>query len=101
MKNKLYIFAAVAGIMSLSSCSDFLDQKNSYQASEDTFFATDEAVAQGTAPLYNYVWKSFKATDAQTTSPPAGQTIFTPTPTSLKTPFRRVLKTHGALSIPL
>lgn len=59
MKNKLYIFAAVAGIMSLSSCSDFLDQKNSYQASEDTFFATDEAVAQGTAPLYNYVWNSF------------------------------------------
>lgn len=55
----LYILAATAGMLSMSACSDFLDQKNTYQASEDTFFANDEAISQGTAPLYNYVWNSF------------------------------------------
>ncbi len=59
MKNKIYIFAALAGMMTLSSCSDFLDQTNTYQASEDTFFDSNDAVAQATAPLYNYVWNSF------------------------------------------
>ena len=59
MKNKSYIFAALAGVLSLSSCSDFLEQKNTYQANEDAFFNTNEAVEQATAPLYNYVWNSF------------------------------------------
>ncbi|MCM1355496.1 MAG: RagB/SusD family nutrient uptake outer membrane protein [Staphylococcus sp.] len=59
MKTKIYVLAALTGMIGMSSCSDFLDQKNTYQASEDTFFDTNEAVAQATAPLYNYVWNSF------------------------------------------
>ncbi len=62
MKSKKYIFAALSltGILSLSSCAeDFLDQTNSYQLNQETFFDSDEAVAQATAPLYSYVWYDF------------------------------------------
>lgn len=59
MKSQIYVFVALAGMFSMSSCSDFLDQTNTYQASEETFFDTNEAVSQATAPLYNYVWNSF------------------------------------------
>ena len=48
-------FAAV-----FSGCADdFLDQKNSYQLSQDNFFNSDEAVSQAITPLYNYVWYMF------------------------------------------
>ena len=51
---------ALAGMMSLASCAeDFLDQKNSYQLSQDNFFTSDEAVSQAITPLYNYVWYMF------------------------------------------
>ncbi|HBF05918.1 MAG TPA: RagB/SusD family nutrient uptake outer membrane protein [Prevotella sp.] len=51
---------AIAGILSFSSCAkDFLDQKNTYQISQDNFFDSDEAVAQGVLPLYSYVWYDF------------------------------------------
>lgn len=59
MKIKLYITAAIAAMTAMTSCSDFLEQTNSYQASEEGFFNSDEAVAQATAPLYNYVWSTF------------------------------------------
>lgn len=59
MKHKILILTALAGMLSMSSCSDFLDQNNSYQANEDQFFDSNEAVSQATAPLYNYVWNSF------------------------------------------
>lgn len=59
MKHKILIFTALAGLISMSSCSDFLDQKNTYQANEDAFFDSDDAVSQATSPLYNYVWNSF------------------------------------------
>lgn len=59
MKLKIYLSVAAAALIGLSSCSDFLEQKNSYQASEDGFFTTDESIRQATAPLYNYVWNDF------------------------------------------
>lgn len=59
MKLKIYFSAAMIAMMGLASCSDYLEQKNTYQASEDGFFDSDEAITQATAPLYNYVWNDF------------------------------------------
>lgn len=59
MKNKILILAALSGAAMLSSCDDFLDQTNTYQANPETFFDSDDAVASATAPLYNYVWNTF------------------------------------------
>lgn len=51
---------AIAGILSFSSCAkDFLEQKNTYQISQDNFFDNDEAVSQAVMPLYSYVWYDF------------------------------------------
>ena len=66
MKNKLYIFAAVAGIMSLSSCSDFLDQKNSYQASEVTFSPRYNHFTENSlSPGLEDAWGAFYSVIAQ------------------------------------
>ena len=61
MKTRILKYTiALAGIMTMSSCAnDFLDQKNSYQLSQDNFFTSDEAVSQAVTPLYNYVWYMF------------------------------------------
>lgn len=60
MKKILLYTAALAGILSFSSCAeDFLNQKNSYQLGPDNYFDSDEAVATATYPLYNYVWYDF------------------------------------------
>lgn len=59
MKIKIIFSTAIAAMITLSGCSDFLEQNNSYQASEDAFFDSDDAVGQATSPLYNYVWNSF------------------------------------------
>ena len=51
---------AIAGILSFSSSAkDFLEQKNTYQISQDNFFDNDEAVSQAVMPLYSYVWYDF------------------------------------------
>ncbi len=51
---------ALAGMLSLAGCAeDFLDQKNSYQLSQDNFFTSDDAVSQAITPLYDYVWYMF------------------------------------------
>lgn len=51
---------ALAGMLTVTSCAEsFLDQKNSYQLSQDNFFTSDEAVSQAVTPLYNYVWYMF------------------------------------------
>lgn len=51
---------AIAGMLTVTSCAEsFLDQKNSYQLSQDNFFTSDEAVSQAVTPLYNYVWYMF------------------------------------------
>ena len=58
--NILKYTLAIAGILSFSSCAkDFLEQKNTYQISQDNFFDNDEAVSQAVMPLYNYVWYDF------------------------------------------
>lgn len=58
--NILKYTLAIAGILSFSSCAkDFLEQKNTYQISQDNFFDNDEAVSQAVMPLYSYVWYDF------------------------------------------
>ena len=58
--NLLKYTLAIAGILSFSSCAkDFLEQKNTYQISQDNFFDNDEAVSQAVMPLYSYVWYDF------------------------------------------
>ena len=60
MKKILLYTAALAGILSFSSCAeDFLSQKNSYQLSPDNYYESDNAVATATYPLYNSVWYDF------------------------------------------
>ena len=59
MKNKIYLLTTILGLAGLASCSDYLEQENTYQANSDTFFNTDESINQATAPLYNYVWNDF------------------------------------------
>lgn len=59
MKNKILIIAAMAGALVLGSCDDFLEQTNTTNANQETFFDSDKAVEAATAPLYNYVWNSF------------------------------------------
>ena len=58
--NILKYTLAIAGILSFSSCAkDFLEQKNTYQISQDNFFDNDKAVSQAVMPLYSYVWYDF------------------------------------------
>lgn len=59
MKSKILLSSVLAGLISLSSCSDFLEQTNTTQANEDTFYDSDEAVAAAVYPLYNYCWNNF------------------------------------------
>lgn len=61
MKTKiLYLFTLIAtGLMIASCADDFLDQKNTSDLNQDTFFDSDEAVSEATSTLYNYVWSSF------------------------------------------
>lgn len=61
MKTNIFKYTiALAGMLSLGSCAeDFLDQKNSYQLSQDNFFTSNEAVSQAIIPLYDYVWYMF------------------------------------------
>lgn len=50
---------AVAGLTLCSCADDFLDQNNSHQLSQTTFFDSDEAVQKAVWPLYSYVWFDF------------------------------------------
>ena len=61
MKTNIFKYTiALTGMLSLGSCAeDFLDQKNSYQLSQDNFFTSNEAVSQAITPLYDYVWYMF------------------------------------------
>ncbi len=61
MKTNIFkLTIALAGMLSMTSCAeDFLEQKNSYQLSQDNFFTNDDAVSQAVTPLYNYVWYMF------------------------------------------
>lgn len=59
MKTKYLLLAMLAGGMSLTGCEDFLDQQNTHDLNQQTFFDSDAAVRAATAPLYNYVWNEF------------------------------------------
>jgi hypothetical protein len=60
MKNKLFIYLALGCMAGLTtSCEDYLTTENTTSANQETFFDSDDAVASGTAPLYNYVWNGF------------------------------------------
>ncbi|MDE6766387.1 MAG: RagB/SusD family nutrient uptake outer membrane protein [Duncaniella sp.] len=59
MKSNIFLTSALAGLLMMSSCSDFLEQTNTTQANEDTFYDNDEAVAAAVYPLYNYCWNNF------------------------------------------
>ena len=45
-----------SSILFTSCANDFLDQENTYQISQGTFFSSDDAVSQEIYPLYSYVW---------------------------------------------
>ncbi len=59
MKRKYLYILMMAGGISLNSCEDFLDQNNSTNLNQESFFDSDKAVEAATAPLYNYVWANF------------------------------------------
>ena len=60
MKKILLYAVALAGTLTMVSCADdFLDQTNTHQLNQETFFDSDEAVAAATSPLYSYVWYDF------------------------------------------
>lgn len=61
MKSKIFITSALAAVgMAMTSCvGDFLDQKNTTNLNEETFFESDAAVEKALYPLYNYVWNDF------------------------------------------
>lgn len=59
MKTQYILLAILAGGMSLTSCNDFLDQQNTHDLNQETYFDSDAAVRAATAPLYNHVWNDF------------------------------------------
>lgn len=61
MKKKISIYAiALAGVLTLTGCAeDFLDQKNTYQLSPESYFTSDESLRSAVLPLYSYVWYDF------------------------------------------
>lgn len=60
MKTK-YIISTIAltGVLALTGCEDFLEQKNTHDPNQQTFFDSEAALRAATAPLYNYVWAGF------------------------------------------
>ncbi len=59
MKTKYFIVATFLGALSLTGCEDYLTVSNTTNPNQETFFDSDEAIDQATAPLYNYVWSNF------------------------------------------
>ena len=60
MKTK-YIISTIAltVVLALTGCEDFLEQKNTHDLNQQTFFDSEAALRAATAPLYNYVWAGF------------------------------------------
>ena len=59
MKKKYILLTVLVSTISLSSCEDFLEQENSHDLNQETFFDSESALLSATAPLYNYVWAGF------------------------------------------
>lgn len=49
----------MTGVLALTGCEDFLEQKNTHDLNQQTFFDSEAALRAATAPLYNYVWAGF------------------------------------------
>ncbi len=62
MSIRKYIGAALisaAAIAQTGCTDDFLEQENTYQLNQKTYFDSDEAVNSAVLPLYNFVWYNF------------------------------------------
>lgn len=59
MKKRYLLLAILTGTVTLTGCEDFLDQKNTHDLNQETFFDSEAALQAATAPLYNYVWAGF------------------------------------------
>lgn len=61
MKINILTIASVliSGLITTSCMNSFLEQKNTTNINQETFFDSDAAISQATGPLYNYVWFSF------------------------------------------
>ncbi len=60
MKKYVFYTAAIAALMMTAGCADdFLEQENTYQQNQKTFFDSNAAVAAATSPLYSHVWYDF------------------------------------------
>lgn len=53
MKKKYILLTVLVSTISLSSCEDFLEQENSHDLNQETFFDSESALLSATAPLYN------------------------------------------------
>ncbi len=61
MKSLKYIIGAVGMLCATSCGSDFLDKAPEGSYVGDNFYATDDAVAASTAPLYNRAWFDYNS----------------------------------------
>lgn len=61
MKTKILLSGLVAAAaMAFTSCADdFLEQKNTTNPNQETFFSSDKSIEEAMYPLYNYVWYGF------------------------------------------
>lgn len=51
--------ASLCLLLASSCADDFLDQENTYQLNQLTYFDSEEAAESAVLPLYNYVWYNF------------------------------------------
>ena len=58
-KYAIYTAALAALVMTTGCADDFLEQENTYQQNQQTFFDSNAAVAAATSPLYSHVWYDF------------------------------------------
>ena len=60
MKKKYsFLTGILAGSLLLTGCESFLEQENTHDLNQETFFDSEEALQAATAPLYNHVWSGF------------------------------------------
>ena len=61
MKKKYTIILTgmLASVVCLTGCESFLEQDNTYDLSQESFFESEEALKSATGPLYNHVWNEF------------------------------------------
>ena len=59
MKSKNILRTLFLGTLTLTGCDDYLSVNNTTNPNQETFFDSNDAIEQATAPLYNYVWYNF------------------------------------------